>query len=201
MPLAETAAALADLVSDGLVGAVGVSNYAAWQISDVRAACAAAGAPPPVVAQQLYNLVARRIEDEYSEYASTHELATVVYNPLGGGLLTGRHTLEDPPGEGRFGSSALSRMYRERYWNRPVFDAVAALSRIAGEAGVSLPELSLRWLLSRDVVSAVLLGGSKPEQLRENIRAAAGGALPPDVLDACDEVGRVLAGPMPAYNR
>ncbi|MFE9204620.1 aldo/keto reductase [Micromonospora sp. NPDC007230] len=201
VPLEETAEALADLVRDGLAGAIGVSNYAAWQISDVAAACAAAGAPRPVVAQQLYNLVARRIEDEYVEYARTHELATVVYNPLGGGLLTGRHSFDAAPVEGRFGSSALSGMYRDRYWNRPIFEAVEGLSRIADGAGIPLPELSLRWLLSREVVTSVLLGGSKPQQLRDNIQAAARGPLPRDVLDACDEVGRVLAGPMPAYNR
>ncbi len=199
--LEETAEALAGAVRDGLVGAIGVSNFSAWQISDVENACVAAGAPRPVVAQQLYNLVARRIEAEYAEYAATHDLATIVYNPLGGGLLTGRHSFDADPGEGRFGSSALSQMYRDRYWNRPMFEAVEALSGIAAAAELSLPELSLRWLLSRDVVTAVLLGGSKPAQLRSNVRAAREGPLPQDVLDACDEVGRVLAGPMPAYNR
>lgn len=201
VPVEETAGALAALVNDGLIGAIGVSNYAAWQITDVSIACAAAGAPRPVVAQQLYNLVARRIETEYVEYAATHRLDTIVYNPLGGGLLTGRHSFDDSPGEGRFGSSALSQMYRDRYWSRPLFDAVSSLSTIAADAGLTLPELSLRWLLSRDVVTAVLLGGSKPEQLVSNITAAQRGRLPQDVLDACDEVGRVLSGPMPAYNR
>ncbi|TDO46787.1 aryl-alcohol dehydrogenase-like predicted oxidoreductase [Kribbella sp. VKM Ac-2527] len=201
VPLEETAGALADAVRDGLIGAIGVSNYAAWQITDVSTACVAAGAPRPVVAQQLYNLVARRIETEYVEYATTHSLDTIVYNPLGGGLLTGRHSFDDTPGEGRFGSSALSQMYRDRYWSRPLFDAVSSLSTIAADAGLTLPELSLRWLLSRDVVTAVLLGGSKPEQLLSNIAAAQQGRLPEDVLDACDEVGRVLSGPMPAYNR
>jgi aryl-alcohol dehydrogenase-like predicted oxidoreductase len=201
VPVEETAGALAALVNDGLIGAIGVSNYAAWQITDVSAACVAAGAPRPVVAQQLYNLVARRIEAEYVEYAATHGLDTIVYNPLGGGLLTGRHSFDDGPGEGRFGSSALSQMYRDRYWSRPLFDAVSSLSTIAADAGLTLPELSLRWLLSRDVVTAVLLGGSKPEQLLSNITAARQGRLPQDVLDACDEVGRVLSGPMPAYNR
>jgi aryl-alcohol dehydrogenase-like predicted oxidoreductase len=201
VPVEETAGALAALVNDGLIGAIGVSNYAAWQITDVSAACVAAGAPRPVVAQQLYNLVARRIEAEYVEYAATHGLDTIVYNPLGGGLLTGRHSFDDSPGEGRFGSSALSQMYRDRYWSRPLFDAVSSLSTIAADAGLTLPELSLRWLQSRDVVTAVLLGGSKPEQLLSNITAARQGRLPQDVLDACDEVGRVLSGPMPAYNR
>ncbi|WP_051798267.1 aldo/keto reductase [Catenuloplanes japonicus] len=201
VPLDETATALADLVKDGLVGAVGVSNYAAWQITDVAAACRAAGAPAPVIAQQLYNLVARRIEAEYTEYALTHGLTTVVYNPLGGGLLTGRHTLDTPPTDGRFGSSPLAAMYRERYWNRPLFDAVDALGRIAADAGLALPALALRWLLARDVVGAVLLGGSKPAQLTANLDAAADGPLPADLVAACDEAGATLSGPMPAYNR
>lgn len=197
----ETAEALADIVSAGLAKAVGVSNFAAWQIADLAAACDRVGAPRPVVAQQLYNLVARRVEDEYAEFATTHGLATIVYNPLGGGLLTGRHSFDDAPGEGRFGSSALSSMYRERYWNRSLFEAVDALSTIAADAGLGLPELALRWLLSRPLVNAVLLGGSKPDQLRANIAAAARGPLSPDVIAACDEVGATLAGPMPAYNR
>ncbi|WP_427892382.1 aldo/keto reductase [Kribbella sp. GL6] len=201
VPIEETAGALAALVQDGLIGEIGVSNYAAWQITDVADACAAAGAPRPVVAQQLYNLVARRIEAEYVEYAATHDVRTIVYNPLGGGLLTGRHSFGDSPGEGRFGSSALSQMYRERYWNQALFEAVSSLATIASDAGLTLPELSLRWLLSREVVDGVLLGGSKPEQLLSNIASARRGPLPADVLEACAEVGRVLSGPMPAYNR
>jgi aryl-alcohol dehydrogenase-like predicted oxidoreductase len=197
----ETAEALADIVSAGLAKAVGVSNFAAWQIADLATACDRVGAPRPVVAQQLYNLVARRVEDEYAEFATTHGLATIVYNPLGGGLLTGRHRFDDAPGEGRFGSSALSSMYRDRYWNRSLFEAVDALSTIASDAGLGLPELALRWLLSRPLVDAVLLGGSKPDQLRSNIDAAGRGPLSPDVVAACDEVGATLAGPMPAYNR
>jgi aryl-alcohol dehydrogenase-like predicted oxidoreductase len=201
VPLEETAAALADVVGDGMAGAIGVSNYAAWQIADVRAACRETGAPEPVVAQQVYSLVARRIETEYAEYAATHGLATVVYNPLGAGLLSGRHTFEVTPQEGRFGSSAMSKAYRERYWNRQLFEAVEALSAIARDGGLTLPELSLRWLLSKDVVAAVLLGASRTEQLRSNIESAARGPLPEDLLTACDEVGRALHGPMPAYNR
>lgn len=201
VPLEETATALAEVVDAGMVRAIGVSNYAAWQISDVTLACEQAGAPRPVIAQQLYNLLARRVEDEYAEFAATHRVATIVYNPLGGGLLTGRHRFDADPGEGRFGSSALAAMYRQRYWNKTVFDAIDALSTIASDADLGLPELALRWLLHRPLVAAVLLGGSKPAQLQANIAAAARGPLPPDVVAACDEVGATLAGPMPAYNR
>jgi len=201
VPLDETAAALAEVVDAGLVRAVGVSNYAAWQIGDVARACERAGAPPPVVAQQLYNLLARRVESEYAEFAATHRVATVVYNPLGGGLLTGRHRFDSEPEGGRFGTSALAAMYRQRYWNESLFQAVDALATVAADAGVGLPELALRWLLHRPLVAAVLLGGSRPAQLEANIAAAARGPLPDDVVAACDEVGTALAGPMPAYNR
>lgn len=201
VPVDETVSALGELVKEGKVRAIGVSNFAAWQIGDVFAACDALGAPRPILAQQLYNLVARRIEGEYVEFAATKGLATIVYNPLGGGLLTGRHSFAESPTEGRFGSSSLSTMYKERYWNAETFGVIEALGAIASEAGITLPALSLRWLLSKPVVSSVLLGGSKPHQLEANITAAQAGPLPDDVVAACDEAGLALAGSMPGYNR
>lgn len=125
----------------------------------------------------------------------------MVYNPLGGGLLTGRHRFEQAPDNGRFGDSKLAAMYRERYWNEDLFRAVTDLTRIASEAGLPLTDLALRWLLSRPSTDALLLGGSKVEHLKANIAAASAGPLPADVLAACDEVGARLRGPMPAYNR
>lgn len=201
VPVEETVAALGDFVKEGKVRTIGVSNFAAWQIADIFTACDALGTPRPILAQQLYNLVARRIEAEYVEFATTKGLATIVYNPLGGGLLTGRHSLDAVPTEGRFGTSALSEMYRDRYWNASTFAAIAALGAIGADAGITLPELSLRWLLSKPVVSAVLLGGSRPHQLEANIAAAQDGSLPDDVVAACDEAGLALAGSMPGYNR
>ena len=201
VPIDETVTALGELVKEGKVRTIGVSNFSAWQVGDVFAACDALGTPRPVLAQQLYNLVARRIEAEYAEFATTKGLATIVYNPLGGGLLTGRHSFSESPTEGRFGSSALSTMYKDRYWNAETFAVIETLGAIAAEAGITLPELSLRWLLSKPVVTAVLLGGSKPHQLEANITAAQAGPLPADVVAACDQAGLAIAGSMPGYNR
>ena len=201
VPIDETVSALGEFVREGKVRAIGVSNFSAWQIGDVFAACDTLGTPRPILAQQLYNLVARRIEAEYVEFATTKGLGTIVYNPLGGGLLTGRHSFSESPAEGRFGSSALATMYKDRYWNPETFAVIEALGAIASEAGITLPELSLRWLLSKPVVSAVLLGGSKPHQLEANITAAQAGPLTDDVIAACDEAGLALAGSMPGYNR
>ena len=200
-PLTETLSTVALLVAEGKIGALGVSNFAAWQIADVIHKAREVGAPRPVVAQQLYNLVARRLEEEYLEFAATHDVHTMVYNPLGGGLLTGKHSFDAKPTEGRYGDSKLAAMYTQRYWDKQLFDAIGGLSRIASDAGVSLAELSLRWLAYRDGVGSMLLGGSKVEQLRANIAAVANGPLPADVVDACDAVGTTLRGPMPAYNR
>ena len=201
VPLAETIATLGEFVREGKIRAIGVSNYAAWQVEEILAVCDAVGAPRPVLAQQLYNLVARRLEDEYVEFARTRGVGTIVYNPLAGGLLTGRHSLTDAPGEGRFGTAAVAAMYRDRYWNAEVFAAVERLAEIAAQAGLSMPELSIRWLLSKPVVSAVLIGGSKVEQVHANIAAAEAGPLPEDVMAMCEDAGAALRGAMPAYNR
>ncbi|QXG78059.1 aldo/keto reductase [Modestobacter sp. L9-4] len=200
-PLTETLGAVRDAVDRGEVGALGVSNYAAWQIAELNAAADAVGCPRPVVAQQLYNLLARRVEEEYLEFARSSGLLTMVYNPLGGGLLTGRHSFADGATSGRFGDSRLAAMYKQRYWTPELFDAVDRLAAIAADAGLPLAELSLRWLLGSPDVGALLLGGSKVAQLEQNVAAAAAGPLPPDVVTACDEVGATLRGPMPAYNR
>ncbi|MEV8390946.1 MULTISPECIES: aldo/keto reductase [unclassified Streptomyces] len=200
-PLAETLAVVAEFVAEGKILALGVSNHAAWQIAELVRTAGDVGAPRPVVAQQLHNLLARRLEEEYVEYAAVTGLRTMVYNPLGGGLLTGRHTFGQTPGSGRFGDSQLAAMYRQRYWDERLFAAVGQLTGIAEEAGIPLTELALRWLLGRPSTDALLLGGSRTEQLRANIAAAQAGPLPAGVSAACDEVGARLRGPMPAYNR
>lgn len=200
-PLAETLATIAGLLRDGKIVDYGVSNYAAWQIAQIQAIAGDLGIPRPRVAQQVYSVVARRIEDEYREFALTTGLSTMVYNPLSGGLLSGRHSWGEQPTEGRFGTSRLAGMYTQRYWNAEMFEAIGALSRIADEAGVGLPELALRWLLGRPGVDTILLGASRRAHLDANLAALSRGPLDTEVAAACDAVGDALRGPMPAYNR
>lgn len=200
-PLDETVGVIGELLAEGKISAWGVSNYAAWQIVELRRIADSAGVARPVVAQQLYNLLARRIEEEYVESALANDLATVVYNPLGGGLLTGRHTFGERPEHGRFGDSRVAAMYTDRYWNADLFKAVEELGELAAAEGITLAELSMRWVAGRPGVDSVLIGGSRTEHLRNNIAALRAGPLPDAVLDACDAVGTRLRGPMPAYNR
>ncbi|MGW4333386.1 aldo/keto reductase [Rhodococcus koreensis] len=200
-PIADTLSTVAELVSEGKIRALGVSNFAAWQIAELNHTADAVGAPRPIVAQQLYNLLARRIEEEYVEFAAVTGLITMVYNPLGGGLLTGRHSFDTKPADGRFGDSRLAQMYKDRYWNTAIFDAITQLSVIADKAGIPLTELALRWLVSKPAAGPILLGGSKVAHLQSNIAAVAKGTLDDELIDACDEVGSALRGPMPNYNR
>jgi aryl-alcohol dehydrogenase-like predicted oxidoreductase len=200
-PIEETLTEIAALYSEGKIGAFGVSNYAAWQISDVERAAAEAGAPPVLLSQQMYSLLARRLEDEYEEYAVTTGLPTVIYNPLAGGLLTGRYSRDADAGSGRFGDARNAKEYRARYWDDRMFDAVDALRAIADGAGIGLAEFSLRWALGRPAVQSILLGGTRVSHLSDNITALGRGPLPADVSAAADAVGDELRGPMPAYNR
>ncbi|WP_420369912.1 aldo/keto reductase [Curtobacterium sp. L1-20] len=200
-PDEETLTAVRQLVDAGAVRTWGVSNFAAWQIAELRHTAARLGLDAPVLGQQVYSVIATRIDDEYAEYAGKTGLGTVVYNPLGGGLLTGKHRADEQPAEGRFGSSPLAAMYRTRYWNDEVFAAVEQVRSIADGAGVPMAELALRWTIGRPVVDAVLIGGSRIANIEANLTALAAGALPDDVQRAVDDVAAALRGPMPAYNR
>jgi len=197
-PIEESLEAMAELVRAGKVRHVGVSNYAAWQICDVRYRSAARGWPRVTFAQQMYNLAARRLDEEYAAYSESDPLFDVVYNPLAGGLLTAKHRLSSTP---TAGSRFSQEQYRRRYWNEQQFEAVERLDEAARTEGLSLIELALRWLWTRPVVDAVLIGASSREQLRANLAAAEGPALSDQLLKLCDEVWQGLRGVAPAYNR
>ena len=197
-PIEETMSTLADLVAAGKIRHVGQSNFAAWQIVEMNYLARMNNWPPVLVSQQMYNLIARRIETEYAEAADHLGLTTIAYNPLAGGLLTGKHRFDESPSAGtRFAKD----QYRDRYWNRDQFAAIETLSSVASEAGLTLIELSLRWLLGRRATGAILLGASSLAQLEANLAAADGSLLEQDTLAACDAVWATLAGAAPAYNR
>ena len=199
-PVAETMETIAGLHEAGKIKAFGISNYAAWQALEVIQAAEELGTIAPVVGQNVYNLLARRVEDEWVEFAEQHGLLTMCYNPLAGGLLVqAPHGASVPT---RFSAaSSLAEMYKKRYWTPELLAAVAELATVAADAGLSLPELGLRWLVSRPGAGAVLVGGGSTEHLAGNLESLLKGPLPQDVLAACDEISDPLKGVMPAYNR
>jgi aryl-alcohol dehydrogenase-like predicted oxidoreductase len=146
----------------------------------------------------MYNLLARGIEQEYQAMAKEFGISTVVYNPLAGGMLTGKQRRDAPIAGTRFDNNP---MYLKRYWHEEDFDAVAALIDIAAEAGRSPVSLALNWLLHHTPTDCVILGASKLEQVEENVAALADGPLPADAVAKCDQVWQKIRGVTPVYNR
>jgi aryl-alcohol dehydrogenase-like predicted oxidoreductase len=199
VPIEETLAAMDDLVKEGKVRYPAVSNYAAWQVAEIHCISQKNGYLPPSISQPMYNLVARAIEDEYLPFCKRYGVAVIPYNPLAGGLLTGKQSLKSKPITGsRFDGN---KMYLDRYWHDDDFAAVEELKTVASEAGKALIELALQWVLSQEQVDSVILGASKLEQLEENLKACAGPPLSSDVIERCDAVWGHLRGVTPKYNR
>ncbi|MBI2502564.1 MAG: aldo/keto reductase [Candidatus Latescibacteria bacterium] len=131
-------------------------------------------------------------------FSKKMNLGMVVYNPLAGGLLTGKHRQERGPEAGtRF---EMKKNYYDRYWSPGHFAAVEDLAAVAAKAGKSLTQLFLQWLLSQNHVDSVIIGVSKEAQLEENLRFAEG-RLDEEALKGCDAVWQGLRGDHFAYNR
>lgn len=199
VPIEETLAAMDEVVRAGKVRFPAVSNYAAWQVCEIHALAAKHGTKPPHISQPMYNLLARGIDEEYLPFCRRFGVAVVPYNPLAGGLLTGKHTRERGPISGtRFDGN---QMYQDRYWHSDYFAAVDELKEIAREAGKTLVELAFQWLLSQPAVDSIILGASRLGQLEENLKACEGGRLDDATLARCDAVWKRLRGITPKYNR
>lgn len=198
VPLEESLAAMSDLVRAGKVRYVAASNYAGWQVVQMHLLTAQKQLPLVSVTQPMYNLLARGIEQEYLPMCREFGVATVVYNPLAGGLLTGKQTFGAPLPGTRFDQN---QMYLDRYWHEANFRAVEELAAIARAAGRSLVSLALNVLLHHTAADCVILGASRASHLDDNLRAVAEGPLPPATVEACAAVWTRLRGPVPKYNR
>jgi aryl-alcohol dehydrogenase-like predicted oxidoreductase len=197
-PIEESLDAMNELVKEGKVRHVAQSNYAAWQVVEMQWICADKKYPPVVVSQPMYNLLARGIEQEFLPMSKALSIANVVYNPLAGGLLTGKHNASEPIRGSRFDKN---KMYLDRYWHEDDFSAVEAVRKIAEKAGRSMISLALCWLLHHTAVECVILGASKLDHLQQNLAAAEEGPLDAETLSGLDEVWARLRGVTPKYNR
>lgn len=198
-PIEETLEVMEELVKAGKVRFPAISNYAAWQVAEILWICEKRGFHPYFISQPMYNLIARGIEDEYLPFCLRFDVAVVPYNPLAGGLLTGKHSPQSGPTPGtRFDNN---KMYQDRYWLDDDFAAVEELRAIASDAGKTLVELAFQWLLSQPIVDSIILGASRLEQLQENLKAAEGGPLDSTLLARCDAVWKRLRGVTPKYHR
>lgn len=195
-PIEETLGVLHELIDEGKIRHLGQSNYAAWQIVDFIRRCGDKRAP--IVSQQSYNMLARRLEEEYEKCAIAFDFPTVVYNPLAGGLLSGKYDLN----EERAGTRFEKTWWNDTYWNEPHFAAIERLRVIADQAGWTPAELALRWVKNQPLVDVVLFGATSTAQLQENLRIMSGPAPDESMKKEIDDVWlSMLRGPAMGYNR
>jgi 1-deoxyxylulose-5-phosphate synthase len=198
VPVQESLEAMDHLRRQGKIRFVGNSNYSGWQVAQMFCISQRQSYQPPRISQPMYNLLARGIEQEYLPMCKEFGVSTVVYNPLAGGLLTGKQQPERPVEGSRFDGN---QMYLDRYWHPAYFDAVEQLKAIAAQAGRSMVSMSLNWLLHHTAADCVILGASRIDQLKNNVQDVKDGALDPATLQACNQVWQTLRGVTPSYNR
>jgi 1-deoxyxylulose-5-phosphate synthase len=172
-PIDETLGALDDLVRQGKVRYVGCSNFLTYQLVRAVGRTETLRLARLDSVQPRYNLLFRQIEREMLPYCSEEGIGVIPYNPIAGGLLSGKHSRADPPPESsRFTLGNAGRMYQERYWHDHEFDTVEALRELAKEAGVNLVTLSVAWVMTNQAVTAPIIGASSPGQLDHSLAAA-----------------------------
>lgn len=196
-PLEESLEALNDVVRHGKVRYIGMSNYAAWQMCEALHICRRNHWAVPVVSETCYNALTRGAENELVPFVREKKIGMTVFNPLAGGMLTGKHKRGAPTPGTRFENPN----YQKRYWREDNFKAIDELTALAEELGTTLLSLSYRWCLSQPWVSSIITGFSSLEQMQINLKAAEGGPLPADALTKCNEVWESINGGRVQYNR
>jgi aryl-alcohol dehydrogenase-like predicted oxidoreductase len=197
-PIEETLAALDEVVRAGKVRYPASSNFAAWQVLESISIAEKRGYEPAYVSQPMLNLLARGIEQEYVPFCKKYGVSMIVYNPLAGGLLTGKQHRDRPIAGTRFDNN---QMYLDRFWHPAYFDAVDEVRKIAEKTGRSMIDLSFNWLLYHTPTDAVLLGASKLEQFEQNLDVFGRQPLDAETVAALDGVWQSLRGVTPKYNR
>jgi aryl-alcohol dehydrogenase (NADP+) len=198
VPIEESLGAVEDLVKAGKIRFPALSNYAAWQVTEAQWIAADRKYTPATVTQPLYNLLGRGLEQEYLPSCRRLGIFTCIYNPLAGGLLTGKQQVDRPLPGSRFDNN---QMYLDRYWHPAFFEAVHELSRSATACGRSLVSVALNWLQHHTPIDCMILGASRLDQLEQNLAVLQEGPLPDEVTNTCDRVWEKLRGVTPKYNR
>lgn len=214
LPLEPTLKTVDELHKKGLFRELGISNYRVDQVEEIFAICEQNGYIKPTVYQGMYNLLTRSIE-ELVPVLRKNGARLYVYNPLAGGLLTGKYkSVQDKPApKTRFDSAGgLGKRYTDRYWKQSYFDAINHLDKAVQEhlPGKTLAEVSLTWLhhhsqLQRDSYDGIIVGQSSATHLHTNLYSGTQGSspelLPSPVLKAIDEAWDIVKADCPPYYR
>ncbi len=187
-PLEETLRAFDDLVRQGKVMYIGVSEWTAAQIADALRIADEMGFDRIVSNQPQYNMLWRVIEPEVVPLSEQEGIGQIVFSPLAQGILTGKYAPGQPPPAGsRATDEKGGANFISRWLSDDVLTAVQQLKPIADDAGMSLAKMSLAWVLQNSNVSAAIIGASRPEQVVSNAEAS-GVLLDAEIMKRIDEV-------------
>jgi len=198
-PLEDTLRALEILVAQGKVLYLGASNYSAWQVAKGLGISERNGWPRFDVIQPMYNLVKRQAEVEFFPLAEAEDLGVITYSPVGGGLLSGKYTLDSRPDSGRL---VVNQEYNTRYGENWVFETAGKLTALAQEKGVHPVSLAVAWAAAHPTVTCPIIGSRNLEQLQPSLAStevdmtadlhteiAQLGRTPPPATDRLEEQG------------
>ena len=199
-PLEETLRALDDVVKAGKARAIGCSNFRAFELAKALGISERLNLTRFTSAQPRYNVLYREIETELVPLGLDAGVGIIVFNPLAGGLLTGKHAPGAAPDPGsRFGEhmGATAQAYRRRYWQDEALTAVASLKTLFVGRGKALASVAVAWVLEQPGITAAIVGASRPEQLEATL-AGAELKLDDEERQVLDEVWYALPRQRPA---
>src|SRR6266700_3719845 len=187
-PLDETLSALDDLVRSGKVLYIGCSNYPAWLLCKALWTSDKLSLARFDCVQPRYNLLFRHIEAELFPLVEDQGIGIISYNPLAGGVLTGRYQPGQEPEQGtRFTIQNADKIYQARYWQETQLQAVGQLKQLCDERGILVAQVAIAWVLSHPAITSAIVGASKPAQLDQTL-SAVDLALDEQLLAACDDI-------------
>ena len=182
-PIEETMEALTEVCEAGKIREIGFSE---WTVEQIQAGLEVAGAKKWVSSQPQYNMIWRAPEAELIAFCAEHGISQIVWSPLAQGVLTGKYNPgEQPAPDSRAASDAMG-WAMNRYLSDEVLEAVTRLVPIAEEAGMTMVQMALAWVLREENVASAIIGASRPEQVHSNVEAS-GIELSEDTLVAIDE--------------
>jgi aryl-alcohol dehydrogenase-like predicted oxidoreductase len=199
-PLEETLRALEDLVRSGKVRSIGCSNFRAFELAKALGLSERLNLARFASAQPRYNVLYREIESELLPLCRDAGVGVIVFNPLAGGLLTGKHAPGGEPDPGsRFGDrmGATAQAYRRRYWQDEALAAVASLKAFFDGRGKALASVAVAWVLEQPGITAAIVGASRPDQLQATL-AGSGLKLDDEERQVLDDVWYALPRQRPA---
>ncbi|MDX6199615.1 MAG: hypothetical protein QOJ79_2766 [Actinomycetota bacterium] len=186
-PLEETLRAFDDLVRAGKINYIGVSEWTASQISDALDIADKMGFDRIVSSQPQYSMLWRVIEAEVVPLCEKQGIGQIVWSPIAQGVLTGKYLPGQPPPEGSRATDPTGSNFIQGFLRDNVLEKVQQLKPLADEAGLTMAQLAIAWVLNNPNVSSAIVGATRPEQVRDNA-AAAGKKLDTDLLKRIDEV-------------